>query len=310
MTKLVTYTSGDRPSLGAVQGDLIIDLARANSAFPQDVPSGDGWTADSVSFLSAGAPALQALKNVIENVSRLDAADARRDVLLVQSASVRLLPPIPAPPKIICVARNYGQACQGSWPAHFGDPDHVCPFRQHAGRCRRPVVVPHVSHQLDWEGELAVIIGKTWSLHQAAERARSRCGLLDLQRRDRPGLSVPHHAIHGGQELLPHRAVRSLPRRCATRSTDPHALEITTTVNGEVVQTATRGTCCSIFRRSSSTSRNSSTSNPATSSRWEHRPASASPASRRVSSRNGDHITVEIEGLGILSNPVIDEKGA
>jgi len=88
MTKLVTYTSGDRPRLGAVQGDLIVDLISANDAFPQDVPSGNGWAADSVSFLAAGAPALKALKDIIEKVPGLDAADARRDAILVRSADM------------------------------------------------------------------------------------------------------------------------------------------------------------------------------------------------------------------------------
>ena len=67
MTKLVTYISGGRPRLGAVQGDMIIDLADATAAFPQVVPTGDSWTADTIGFLAAGAPALTALK---ERVAR------------------------------------------------------------------------------------------------------------------------------------------------------------------------------------------------------------------------------------------------
>jgi 2-keto-4-pentenoate hydratase/2-oxohepta-3-ene-1,7-dioic acid hydratase in catechol pathway len=307
MTKLVTYTTGDGPRLGAVQGDLIIDLARANSAFPQDVPSGTGWAVDSLGFLEAGAAALKALKGIIDKVSRMDEAQARRDALLVQSASVRLLPPIPAPPKIICVGRNYGKHAEEA-----GRPISEIPiiFARFAKTLVAPgdnVVVPHVSHQLDWEGELAVIIGKPGryiSRQNALDHVAGYSIFNDVTVRDyqfritqyTAGKNFSHTGPFG-----PYLVLRD-------EITDPHALQITTTLNGEVVQSGnTREMLFDI---------------PAI---IEHlsefidlEPGDVIPMGTPAGVgftrkpprflRNGDVITVEIEGLGTLSNPVVDER--
>lgn len=307
MTKLVTYTSGDRPRLGAVQGDQIIDLAQANSVFPQDVPSGDSWAAGSIAFLAAGAPAVQALKNIIENVSRLDAADARHGTLLVPLASVRLLPPIPVPPKIICVGRNYGKHAEEA-----GRPISEIPiiFARFAKTLVAPgdnVVVPHVSHQLDWEGELAVIIGKPGryiSRQNALDHVAGYSIFNDVTVRDyqfritqyTAGKNFSHTGPFG-----PYLVLRD-------EITDPHALQITTTLNGEVVQSD--NTSEMLFDI------------PAI---IEHlsefidlEPGDVIPMGTPAGVgftrkpprflRNGDVITVEIEGLGTLSNPVVDER--
>ncbi|MES0090081.1 fumarylacetoacetate hydrolase family protein [Mesorhizobium sp. M0030] len=307
MTKLVTYTSGDRPHLGAVHGDLIIDLAQANSAFPQDVPSGERWALDSIGFLEAGDAALTALGRLVETVSGLAETDARRNAILVQAAYVSLLPPIPFPPKIICVGRNYGKHAEEA-----GRPISEIPiiFARFAKTLVAPggkVVVPRVSHQLDWEGELAVIIGKSGryiSRQDALDHVAGYSIFNDVTVRDyqfrisqyTAGKNFAHSGPFG-----PYLALRD-------EITDPHALQITTTLNGEVVQSG--NTSEMLFDI------------PAI---IEHlsefidlEPGDVIPMGTpagvgftRKPPRfltHGDVISVEIEGLGTLSNPVVDER--
>ncbi|TPN85628.1 fumarylacetoacetate hydrolase [Mesorhizobium sp. CU2] len=306
MTKLVTYTSGDRPRLGAVQGDLIIDLASANGAFPQDVPSGDGWTVDGVAFLAAGAPALKALGAIIGKVSALSEADARS--LLVEPASVKLLPPIPNPPKIICVARNYGKHAEEAGRPVSEIPIIFARFAKtlvaHGGN----VVVPRVSHQLDWEGELAVIIGKPGryiSRKDALDHVAGYSIFNDVTVRDyqfrvsqyTAGKNFSHSGPFG-----PYLVLRD-------EVADPHALQITTTLNGDVVQSG--NTSEMIFDIPAIIEHISEFIDLEAGDVIPMGTPAGVGFTRKppLFLKGGDVISVEIEGLGTLTNPVVDESG-
>ncbi|GAB1579303.1 fumarylacetoacetate hydrolase family protein [Bordetella petrii] len=81
---------------------------------------------------------------------------------VLRLADVRLLPPIPAPEKIICVGVNYGNRNEeykdGSAPPAYPSvfPRFPGSFVGHG----QPLIRPRVSRQLDYEGEIALIIGK------------------------------------------------------------------------------------------------------------------------------------------------------
>ncbi len=75
-------------------------------------------------------------------------------------ATVDLAPVIPKPPKIICVGQNYMAhiAEMGSQP-----PDYPTIFAKYTRALIGPrddVVLPKVSDNVDWEVELAIVIGK------------------------------------------------------------------------------------------------------------------------------------------------------
>lgn len=75
-------------------------------------------------------------------------------------ADVSLLPVIPDPAKILCVGLNYA-----SHKAETKRPDVLHPtiftrFADTQIAHRQPILMPHVSTALDWEAELAVVIGK------------------------------------------------------------------------------------------------------------------------------------------------------
>lgn len=96
-----------------------------------------------------GAPA--GLKGILADLKARNLAGG--DVLDVEA--VTLLPPIPDPGKVFCVASNFRE----------GKPDPAYPLM--FTRCAEaqtghgsPILMPEVSDKFDFEGELAVIIGK------------------------------------------------------------------------------------------------------------------------------------------------------
>lgn len=73
--------------------------------------------------------------------------------------AVRLLPPIPNPGKIICVATNFHEPSRAGKP----DPEYPLVFTRFAESLTghgQDLLSPEVSSQFDFEGELAVVIGK------------------------------------------------------------------------------------------------------------------------------------------------------
>ena len=155
----------------------------------------------------------------------------------VSLTDVEFLPPITNPAKIICVGLNYHDHVRESaaepqpYPSLF--PRFMDSFVGH----RQPVVAPAVSSQFDYEGELAVIIGRRmWRVR--AEDAMAHVGgytcLADNSVRDfqfhsrqvTPGKNFPASGSFGPWLTT------------ADEVEDPSVLELTTRLNGQVVQHA------------------------------------------------------------------------
>jgi 5-carboxymethyl-2-hydroxymuconate isomerase len=137
--KLLSFEAAGKERFGAVLGDGVIDLTGK---------------------LGAGIGTLRALleAGLVGRAAEL-AANAKADLAL---AEVKFLAPIPFPEKILCVGVNYGnrnaEYKDGSdlpkWPSLF--PRFPGSFVGHRGNLMRPPESP----QLDYEGEIAIIIGK------------------------------------------------------------------------------------------------------------------------------------------------------
>jgi 5-carboxymethyl-2-hydroxymuconate isomerase len=135
--KLASFTAGGRTSYGAVVDDGIVDLALK-------LPY-----ASLLDLLRAGA--LNEAKQV--------AAGAHPDVALRDAT---LLRPVVYPEKILCIGVNYGNrnaeykdgSEQAKYPSMF--------FRTPGSfvGSGEPLVKPRVTQQFDYEGEIALVIGK------------------------------------------------------------------------------------------------------------------------------------------------------
>lgn len=134
--KLASYIHAGRPSWGVVVDGGIVDMARR---FPE-LPSLRGALAASAQTRIAAA-----------------ARGAKPDVAL---DAVTLLPPIPDPEKVICFGNNYREHVL---EAGLKIPEYPSLFVRLANTLvghGSAIVVPRVSSDLDYETELALVIGR------------------------------------------------------------------------------------------------------------------------------------------------------
>jgi acylpyruvate hydrolase len=151
---------------------------------------------------------------------------------------VDLLPPVPAPGKIVCVGLNYADHAAETG-AHRSDyPVLFSRFTSTLVPAGEPLLVPMASEQLDYEGELVAVIGQA-GRNIRREEALEHVGgysifndasVRDFQRRTSqytPGKNFDGTGGFGPEIVTPDE----LPPGAA-------GVRITTTVNGEVLQDA------------------------------------------------------------------------
>ena len=207
--------------------------------------------------------------------------------------------------KILCVGVNYRPHIEEMGRDIPAYPVVFTRFPSSLVSDGEAIIRPAVSDQLDFEGELAVVIGKTARYvrrENALEYISGYCCFMDGSVRDWQRHTMQFTA---GKNFEKSGAIG--PVVDAGRVGDPAALELTTRVNGEVMQKACIGDLvfdipylveyCTTFT--------------------ELRPgdviATGTPggvgAARTppVWLRDGDVVEVDIPGLGCLRNPVRDE---
>lgn len=152
--------------------------------------------------------------------------------------ALQFLPVIPNPDKILCVGVNYRPHIE-----EMGRdvPDHPVVFVRFPGSLvghGEPIIRPAVSEQFDFEGELAVVIGKR-ARHVAKSKAlecvAGYCCFMDGSVRDwqrhtpqfTPGKNFQHSGAAGPYLVT----IDEIP--------DVSALTLTTEVNGTVMQRGT-----------------------------------------------------------------------
>lgn len=137
--RIASYTARGRTSFGVVEGDGVVDLRlRLGARFPT-----------LLDLLRAGA--LGEAKAAADGV--------RPDFPL---AEVELLPPVLAPEKILCIGINYNRDSEYKGQNLKETPYPSMFFRTPGSLVghNQPIVLPKESEQLDYEGEVALIIGR------------------------------------------------------------------------------------------------------------------------------------------------------
>jgi 2-keto-4-pentenoate hydratase/2-oxohepta-3-ene-1,7-dioic acid hydratase in catechol pathway len=213
--RLITFDDGTR-RVGLLDGDEVVDLRAAAPELPTEM----------CAFLDAGAAAL-------ETARRVWAAGGSRLPL----ASVRLGPPVPRPPKILAVGLNYRDHAE---EAGMEIPKVPMIFNKQS-TCAHPPFepfhLPRASHRLDYEGELAFVIGKTCRHVPKARAADVIAGYTicnDVSVRDWQ-MRVPTFTM--GKSFDTHGPMGPAIVT-ADEIGDPHSLDIRTWVNGELRQSS------------------------------------------------------------------------
>ncbi len=214
-------------------GDML-DIARA----AQDLagPDGDILRAGSVQHLiDGGMSAIQALEGLVEQAEAGLHSDA------IVPADTPLLAPIPVPRKnLFCVGRNYAKHIAEGDKAQkqkVGVTDYPVFFTKPPTSVVPPegdiLIFPTVSEAIDYEVELAIVIGRTGRNIARADAYDHIFGytiLNDVTARD-------VQRRHGGQYFKGKGLDGSCPIGpvivTADAIADPHDLSIGLTVNGE-----------------------------------------------------------------------------
>jgi 2-keto-4-pentenoate hydratase/2-oxohepta-3-ene-1,7-dioic acid hydratase in catechol pathway len=203
-------------------GDHIVDLSVAAPSLPTTVSD----------FLATGQAALDAFHSVEDD-----------EAASVALSDVRLLPPVPKPEKYLGIGMNYRDHAAEAAKAGVATPPYQVWFNKQVSCIVGPfddVVKPRVSEKLDYEAELAVVIGRTCR-HVAVEGARSVIGgymvANDVSARDWQ-LRTPTHTL--GKSFDTHGPIGPW-LVLDDEIEDPHALDMRMYVNGEERQRGNTG---------------------------------------------------------------------
>ena len=154
--RLLTYERDGVARLGVLLRDRVVDAADAGPELGAgSLPS------DMLAFIAQGAEAEERARRIIESLSADEEALVRNSRSL---AETRLLAPIPRPARnVVCVGLNYAEHAAESRVTQ-GLPEHPVYFTKPPTAVIGPEApIPWhgaVSQRIDWEVELAAVIGR------------------------------------------------------------------------------------------------------------------------------------------------------
>ena len=279
--RLSTVKLEGRPTWGVVEGDDFYDVAPVLASRYADLKA--------------------AVTGGFAGVAEAVASAARTPI-----SDVQWLPVIPNPDKIICVGLNYEMHRKETGRSEVENPTIFGRYANSQTGHLAPIVRPKVSTHLDFEGELAVIIGKPGRYISRAEAMDHVAGyacyndgsIRDFQYHTHqftPGKNFPDTGAFGPWMMTPDE-LGPLPE-----------LRLQTRLNGQVVQDATFGQmifdiarqieyCSSFTRLEAGDVIVSGT--PGGVGAKRNPPLWMKP---------GDVVEVEIDRLGVLRNRIVDE---
>ncbi len=287
--KLMMFETGDGPALGAVDDGQVINLTAADPHLPGTL----------MALIGAGPQAMERAQAVAENAP----ASTRLELSGV-TASL----PIARPEKFICVGLNYALHAQEgghdipTYPAFFL---RVASSLVAAGA---PIVRPACSEQLDYECELAIVIakgGRHIPEETALDHVFGYTNFNDVSVRDfqrKTSQWTPGKNFDGTGPLGPWVVTADeLPAGAS-------GLRIMTRVNGNVMQDSNTSDMIFSTARTIALLSEFMTLSPgdviATGT-----PSGVAHARKPPTwMKAGDTVEVEIDGIGVLSNPVVDEQ--
>jgi 2-keto-4-pentenoate hydratase/2-oxohepta-3-ene-1,7-dioic acid hydratase in catechol pathway len=278
--RLASYLRDGRPSFGLVTGDGIVDASQR------------GGGSDLVRALADDVDSLRTLAG--------EAADLALE-------DVTFLPTIPNPGKILCVGLNYRDHAAETGMEIPKYPTIFVRFADSIVGHGQPLIRPPASHRFDYEGELAVIIGRAAyrvSREEALDHVAGYSCFNDGTIRDWQGHTTQFTA---GKNFLASGSMGPW-MTSADEIPDPASLSVTTRLNGEVVQDGNTADMVfdvpALIEYLSTFTRLSPGDVIATGTPsgvgYRRRPP--------LYMKGGDLVEVAIEKIGALVNPVDDES--
>lgn len=285
--KFTTYLRQGAPRLAVVDGDQFIDLHDAQPQVPHDLRTA---LQSGIDLHAAGRAAL--------------AGDAPRTAL----AGVQLAPLLPEPGKTVCLGLNYFDHAQEGGRDR---PDYPWFFFRGGTSLighGRPGLVPRVSTRFDYEAELAVVIGRSVPRHTPESEALqyvfgyscfNDMSVRDYQKR------TPQWTI--GKNFDGTGAFGPLLVTADELPPGAQGLRIQGRLNGQTLQDANTGDMIFSVAQTIALLAQVLTLEAGDVLAMGTPAGVGQARTPPVWMRAGDRFEVEIEGIGTLANPIVDE---
>lgn len=287
--RLVTFKSESVSRVGVLEDKNIIDLSRVAPDLPISLAE----------IINGGNETLNKVRSAVSSAS---------DSARISIDEVEFLPPVARPPKIICMGLNFtDHAKEGGNPI----PDYPAIFMRTASSLighKQALIRPVCSELFDYEAELMVIIGKR-GRHIKAEDALdyvfgysvfNDASIRDYQRKSAQwtagknfdGSGPVGPAIVTSDEVPP----------------GAHGLRIQSRINGQSLQDGNTANMIFSVQKTVEILSEFMTLEPGDHIAMGTPAGVGYPRNPPLFMKPGDIVEIEIEGLGVLQNPVEDEK--
>ncbi|MBL8154026.1 MAG: fumarylacetoacetate hydrolase family protein [Anaerolineae bacterium] len=287
--KLMTFDFQGRTRIGALIDHTgmhrVVDFSQADPNLPGDM----------IGLLRGGSAALAAARHAATNPSAS-----------LPLSEVKLRAPIPRPGKIICIGLNYrDHAAETGQPI----PQYPVVFSKYANTviaAGDPIMLPRVSDQVDYEAELGFVIGKTARHVPAAQGLDYVAGYLPIN-----DVSARDYQSRVSQWTMGKTFDTFAPMGPALVTSDevPDAgnLQISLSINGETLQNSNTNELIFGIAQLVEALSEVMTLEPGDLISTGTPPGVGVARNPKRFLRPGDQVSVTIESLGTLSNPVIAE---
>ncbi|WP_068676696.1 fumarylacetoacetate hydrolase family protein [Oceanobacillus sp. Castelsardo] len=300
--KLVTFRINEGLRAGVIVDQYVVDLNKA-AAWTNEKES---LPTDMTAILTAGTPALEAIKRVVTSIKK-DIENAVTSKIAKPLTDVSLFAPVPRPSKIICVGLNYKDHAEETGRPL---PEYPLLFPKYVNVVNGPndpIVLPRVSKEVDFEAELAVVIGRSGryiSEESALDYVAGYTCINDVSTRD--------YQFHSPQFGLGKSFDTHGPMGPWLVTKDeipnPHTLGIELKLGDEVMQSSNTKELIFTVEKLISYISEAITLEPGDII------ATGTPGGVGLARdpqrflQPGEVVTVKIEGIGEIANPVIAEK--
>lgn len=284
--RLATIQTSAGPRVAAFRENYYVDLQATDPALPGSVRQ----------LLEGGSAALRAAEQAVRHAKAVK----------IEAANVRFLPPIPDPRKIICLGLNYRDHAAETGAAIPKEPVLFSKYATALIGSGEAIVLPPVSQEVDYEAELVVVVGQR-GRPQNAEEARGYIA----------GYTIGHDVSARDWQLKKDQKQWMVGKTfdtfaptgphlvTADEIPDPHALAIRLRLNGQTMQDSNTkqmifplGIVLEYLGRVL-------TLEPGDLIFTGTPPGVGIARKPPVYLKPGDMVEVEIEGLGVLRNPVM-----
>ena len=301
--KLLSFQWNNTVRVGAYTDKGILDLPSAYITI-YETAEAPNFLYDMRSLISNGEPALALVRDLVNRAIRSGDQSLFKD-----PNSITWLPPVLNPEKILCVAVNYRAHGEESQAKPLDRPYFFPKFPNALIGHSQPILKPRVSKQVDWEVELALIIGrrgKYIDVNKAFDYVFGYLILNDISMRD---WQFPSKEPYGMDWIYGKSMDSSTPvgPYIVTRDEiqDPHNLRLMLRVNGVVEQDDNTRNLIFKIPELIHWASQGVTLKPGDYISTGTPSGVGFPKGKFL--RGGDVVEAEVEGIGILRNTVVEE---